>query len=410
MRVRILRPGAARAANIPLMHDQRAPGHSTAPAVGDAPPRILVVDDDDAGRRLVCISLEAAGFSVTGVASGEAALRAIAKKAPDVVVLDYEMPGLNGAEVCARIRASESLEISELPVIMLTAHTAEPDEIRCLEAGANDFVTKPVSRAVLQARIQTGLRLRAYARELEQWREVQEADLASARATQQAILPAKLPDFPGWQIEACHQPLIQVGGDIYGWELLRDGRWLFWLADGTGHGAAAALLTALTTHLFSKAAEGSSSPGEILDSVNHEFSRVAGGSTFMTAGCAALSANGEMHFASAGHPPLIVQRRGGAIESYSSERTLLGVGEKIGIADSMLHLADGDTAFIYTDGLYALKSKCGGHFGNEIVEQVLQNRPLGGDAIGDLMSRIAEQSDGSPADDDIAVIALRRIS
>ena len=72
--------------------------------------------------------------------------------------------------------------------------------------------------------------------------------------------------------------------------------------------------------------------------------------------------------------------------------------------------ADGDTAFIYTDGLYALKSKRGGRFGNEIVEQVLQNRPLGGDAIGDLMSRIAEQSDGSPADDDIAVIALRRIS
>jgi serine phosphatase RsbU (regulator of sigma subunit) len=94
--------------------------------------------------------------------------------------------------------------------------------------------------------------LRSYARDLEEWRKAQEADLASARVTQRAIIPAKFPDLPGWKFEARFEPLIQVGGDIYGWQKLPDGSWLVWLADGTGHGATAALLTVLTAHLFRK--------------------------------------------------------------------------------------------------------------------------------------------------------------
>src|SRR6188508_3145140 len=116
--------------------------------------KVLVVDDAADARRLFSRFLKAAGFSVKTAASGEEALQAIEKELPDIVMLDYEMPGLSGPQVCARIRASETVEIAELPVILVTAHTDEEEEIRCLKAGANDFVTKPVSRAVLQARIQ----------------------------------------------------------------------------------------------------------------------------------------------------------------------------------------------------------------------------------------------------------------
>lgn len=391
-----------------VMSDLRARTAETTRPEIPAHPEILIVDDDAGTRRLLSASLESAGFTVRTAASGEEALHAIGEKPPDVMVLDYEMPGLNGAEVCRRVRASEKVVIKELPVIMVTAHTAESEEIDCLEAGANDFVTKPVSRAVLQARIHTRLRLRAYARELERWREVQEADLAAARVTQQAIIPAALPELSGWKVEARFEPLIQVGGDIYGWEPQRDGQWLFWLADGTGHGTAAALLTALTAHLFHKASETLSSPAKILWSVNREFLRLAAGATFMTACCVVVATDGAMRFAGAGHPPLLVQRRDGSVEAFASERTMLGVGENPELHDVTLHLDRGETALLYTDGLYDRHGKSGGRFTHETMQQTLCLRPLGEDAIADLVARIDEQADETPTDDDLAVIALRR--
>jgi DNA-binding response OmpR family regulator len=385
------------------MHDRRA----TDPA-NSAPGKVLVVDDAADARRLFSRFLKAAGFSVKTAASGEEALRSIAKDPPDVVLLDYEMPGLNGPEVCARIRASQTAEVAGLPVILVTAHTDEEEEIRCLEAGANDFVTKPVSRAVLQARLQTQLRLRAYARDLEEWRKAQEADLAAAQVTQRAIIPARFPNLAGWKFEVRFEPLIQVGGDIYGWQKLPDGSWLVWLADGTGHGAAAALLTALTAQLFRKAAEESSCPGEILDSVNREFRPVVAGSTFITAACVVLNANGKVRCSGAGHPPILIQRRDGSCESYRSERAMLGMGAETGGEISCSDLVPGDTVLLYTDGLYSLRSKSGERFSHEIVEQVLQTRPLDAEAIADLKKRLADESDGTAVDDDLTAIVIHR--
>ena len=123
-------------------------------------------------------SLRGDGFEVSLARDGEEALAEIERDCPDVVVLDFEMPVLNGAAVCASLRRHKNDAVREVPVIMLTAHADEADEVACLEAGANDFVTKPASRAALSARIRTQLRLRALGNELRaqnaeltRWRE-----------------------------------------------------------------------------------------------------------------------------------------------------------------------------------------------------------------------------------------------
>jgi len=382
---------------------------SPTPAKTNKQPHILIVDDDAAARRLLTTSLKGVGFEVTIASRGAEALEIIQDNTPDIVLLDYEMPGLNGAEVCAWIRASTITLIKELPVIMFTAHTAETEEVGCLSAGANDFVTKPVSLSILQARIHTQLRLRAYALELEKWRESHEADLMSAKATQQAIVPHETPYVPGWEVEAHFEPLIQVGGDIYGWKELSDGRWMFWLADGTGHGVAAALITTLATHLFSSASELSTSPATILNLVNKEFIRVVGGNTFMTACCAVVEENGSMTFSSAGHPPLYVQRHDGRVDSYASKRTILGLVSNISITDFTIEMEKGDIAVFYTDGIYSMKSADGEPFSNEVVEEVLQKKLLNEDAPEDLIARIADIAKDASRDDDIAVITLRKV-
>ena len=257
---------------------------------------ILVVDDDAMSRRVLAQLLSAAGYNCRVSNDGSEALETIHTRPPSLLLLDFDMPGLNGAEVLRRLRSDEDPTVAQIPAIMLTAHGSEQSEVSCLQAGADDFVTKPVNASVLRARIETQLRLRSMRRQLEQqndelekWRRDLERDLAAARLTQQSLIPQKPLLLPGWQIATCYRPVIQVGGDIYGWLRMKDGRVLFWIADGTGHGAAAALLTTLAKLLFHHGSMDHDSPatldGRLWIMI---FAASSARRSFMTAMCVAL--------------------------------------------------------------------------------------------------------------------------
>src|SRR5436190_6035401 len=238
---------------------------------------ILVVDDDAMSRRVLAQLLSTAGYNCRVSRDGSEALQIIHAKPPALLLLDFDMPGLNGAEVVKRLRSDDDAAVSQVPAIMLTAHGSEQSEVSCLQAGADDFVTKPVNASVLRARIETQLRLRSMRQqveqqndELEKWRRDLERDLAAARLTQQSLIPQKPLVMPGWQVATCYRPVIQVGGDIYGWLRMKDGRILFWIADGTGHGAAAALLTTLAKLLFHYGSAEHNAPARVMEAVNDD--------------------------------------------------------------------------------------------------------------------------------------------
>ena len=128
---------------------------------------ILVVDDDAMSRRVLAQLLNAAGYNCSVCKDGTEALTAIHDKAPSVLLLDFDMPGINGAEVLRRLRSDGDPSVAQIPAIMLTAHGSEQSEVSCLQAGADDFVTKPVNSSVLRARIETQLRLHSMRRQLE---------------------------------------------------------------------------------------------------------------------------------------------------------------------------------------------------------------------------------------------------
>jgi two-component system alkaline phosphatase synthesis response regulator PhoP len=122
------------------------------------PASVLVVEDEENILELVTFNLKREGYKVTGVASGEEALAAARSKRPDLVVLDLMLPGIDGLEVCRRLRRDE--RTAEVPIIMLTARGEEADIVTGLELGADDYLTKPFSPKVLLARIRTVLRRR----------------------------------------------------------------------------------------------------------------------------------------------------------------------------------------------------------------------------------------------------------
>ncbi|AZO49934.1 MAG: response regulator [Mesorhizobium sp.] len=117
------------------------------------PHNILVADDDPHIREIICFALEKAGMRTQGVADGAAALQAIERRAPDLVVLDIGMPEMDGLEVCRRLR-----QRSDVPVLFLSARDEEIDRILGLEMGGDDYVTKPFSPRELVARVNVILR------------------------------------------------------------------------------------------------------------------------------------------------------------------------------------------------------------------------------------------------------------
>ncbi len=121
-----------------------------------APPRILVIDDEPQLRRLLDISLRAQGYDVVSAENGRDGLERLARHGADLVVLDIGLPDLDGHHVLARLR-----EWSQVPVIMLTVRAGEAEKVAALDAGANDYVTKPFGTQELMARVRVLLRQKA---------------------------------------------------------------------------------------------------------------------------------------------------------------------------------------------------------------------------------------------------------
>src|SRR5688572_4869737 len=126
---------------------------------------VLVVEDDEGQRVLLSGVLQREGYRVVAVGDGEAGLRAIARHNPQIVLLDLNLPGIDGYELCRRVRADP--ERATLPVIVLSANTSVRDMVDALDAGADDFISKPFQQAELMARLRSAIRLRRAITSLE---------------------------------------------------------------------------------------------------------------------------------------------------------------------------------------------------------------------------------------------------
>jgi len=272
---------------------------------------------------------------------------------------------------------------------------------------------------VLRARIETQLRLRSMRRqlerqndELEEWRRNLERDLAAARLTQQSLIPQKPPALSGWEVATCYRPVIQVGGDIYGWLRMKDGRILFWIADGTGHGAAAALLTTLAKLLFHHGSIEHDGPSSVMEAVNHDFRSIFGARSFMTAMCVALNpATGRASVVGAGHPPLLVVRHNGATESIASITPPLGLIEHREFTETAIDFEPGDAFLLYTDGLFRWTKDEQPRLTPQQLEKMLDPSASSAEALlKGILSQAAPNNGENALPDDLTALAVRRVA
>ena len=209
--------------------------------------RVLIVDDVKANVDMLVEALRG-DYKLSVALDGEAALRAVEKAAPDLLLLDIVMPGIDGYEVCRRLRADPATR--EIPIMFLSSLEDVQDKARGFELGANDYLTKPFEILEVKARVRSLLKAKAYADAI---RAAQERDLAIAREIQMGILPSDLASPSrglGLDVHATIEPARHVGGDLF--EVLRvsDDRLVVAVGDVCGKGIPAALFMAVTVTLL----------------------------------------------------------------------------------------------------------------------------------------------------------------
>jgi sigma-B regulation protein RsbU (phosphoserine phosphatase) len=226
---------------------------------------------------------------------------------------------------------------------------------------------------------------------------------------QQSLIPQKPLMLPGWQVATCYRPVIQVGGDIYGWLRMKDGRVLFWIADGTGHGAAAALLTTLAKLLFQHGLE-RDTPISVMETVNDDLRSIFGGRSFMTAMCVALDPEtGHAAIVGAGHPPLLIVHQDGTTQSVASAAPPLGLIKRPAFMETPVNVNPGDAFLLYTDGLLRWSKDERHRLTPQQLEKILDHSAPSAEALlKRILAQTAPDSTTQAAPDDLAAVAVRR--
>jgi sigma-B regulation protein RsbU (phosphoserine phosphatase) len=206
---------------------------------------ILVVDDTDFNRTLITAMLRQAGFRrIQHAVDGIDALQKIADELPDLVILDIVMPGLDGFEVCRRLRADP--QFADLPVLVQTALSNTEDRNKAFQLGTTDLITKPIDRNELLARVRIHLENRVLIQDLQLYRARLESELGMAREMYNHLLPTsslfdQISRDSGVRIRHHTAVSSELGGDLWGIIPLPDRRFGIYLLDMTGTGVSAAL-------------------------------------------------------------------------------------------------------------------------------------------------------------------------
>ena len=248
--------------------------------------RILVVDDEPQNIRLLQIRLQADGYTVLAANSGQEALELVQAEAPDLILLDIMMPGMNGFEVCQQLRAEEATQF--IPVVMVTALAEQEDRIRAIEAGADDFISKPFDSHEVLARVRSLVRIKKYHdaleqanRELRLHNERLDKELQMASEIQDSLMPQGITNLLGFRIVSHYTPAVVVGGDFFDlWEVER-GRLGVFISDVMGHGVSAAFITVFIKTIVEEMSVQTDDPGRLLKELNTRFTKMISSQQYM---------------------------------------------------------------------------------------------------------------------------------
>lgn len=373
---------------------------------------ILLVDDEPVNRQVFTNYLSLHNYSITQASNGLEALALLESGfKPDLILLDVMMPRLTGYEVTRQIR--ETWQANELPIVLLSAKNQVADLVVGLEAGANDYLTKPISKDELLARIKTHLNLQQL--KAENLRLATELDIT--RQLQQMLLPREreLASIKGLEIAGFMEPAEEVGGDYYD-VLKHNGSIKIGIGDVTGHGLESGVLmimvqTAVRTLLMNNETD----PTKFLNTINRTiYDNVQRMNSDKNLTLSLLDYQQGRLCLTGQHEEIIVVRADGGVERIDTIDLGFPIGLEAEIADFVaqthVQLYPEDVVVLYTDGITEAENLAGVLYGiDRLCEVVTLNRQGTAEqikraVIDDVRSHIGEQK----VYDDITLLVLKQ--
>ena len=370
--------------------------------------RVLIVDDARANLDILVEGLKG-DHKLSLALNGETALQAVARNPPDLVLLDIVMPGLDGYEVCRRMR--EMPETAEVPIMFLSSLEEVKDKTRGFEVGANDYLTKPFEMLEVKARVRSLLKAKAYN---DAVKEQLAADLRVARKIQMGMLPQDFSKF-----ERAHQvhfgavlePAREVGGDLYGVCSAGPERLMIFLGDVSGKGIPASMFMVRAVSLVRLLAREIAEPERILSRLNDELSADNPSCMFVTFLCAVFEpASGRLILANGGHCHPVLLSPGEAPRWLQGKLgTALGLEEGMPFEQMAVTLRPGDAVVFYTDGVTEAFNPARQLYGNErLLAEAGSLNGLSAEATSaGLLAKVRAFAGTEPQSDDIAILTFK---
>ena len=361
-------------------------------SAGRAPERpvqtVLIVDDEPVTRLRLATRLKRIGYRVLEAHDGKTGLEVLRRERPDLTILDWLMPEMDGPMFCEQVRRDPALLSSQ--ILMMTTQDQPEHLAEGLGRGADDFLSKSASPFELAARVHAGLRTAMLIRSLEQaTAEIQrkqavlEHELRSAAQYVESLLPTPGLLIPGVRMAHVYRPALQLGGDLFNIVRWSEHQIGLYLLDASGHGVSPALRSAsLSTFLRGdnlKTHVRTTDPGAILTEANQLFPLTEDGHYFTI-----IFVRLDLHartlaYATAGHQGAMVHRRTGEVVWLTSPALPLGFDPSHRYATVEVPVAIGDRLYLLSDGLYEAPSPAGELWGPARLQRTigeLEHRPL----------------------------------
>ncbi len=368
----------------------RAPGKDLSDAL------IFAVDDEPVNLLLLEDIIEER-YQVKTFSSAAECLQQIKYESPDLILLDINMPGMNGFELCQQLKADS--KTSEIPIVFLTAMLSSEDERKGLQLGAVDYITKPFTESILLARIETHLKLARTSKFLKQEHEYIEQIITAMRYDAR---------FDQRHVKKIFSSVDKANGDISLSACNGVNQQHLMVGDFTGHGLTAAIAGPLVSSLFYSNIGLGRSSLEVLQSINHELFNKLPAQKFLAANYAKWDqANQKIYIYNFAMLPALLVKANGEIISVPSSSLPLGVVEELPLQmPAPLPFVEGDKLYLFTDGLVEAQNMAGEQFSLERLKDSISRMKQQDDGLEMLLDELSEFSEGVDFFDDITIVEL----
>jgi CheY-like chemotaxis protein len=387
-------------------------------------PRIMIVDDTPVNLELLHKLLSAHGYQTAAFTSGELAWQALETSAPDLILLDINMPGMNGYELCGRIKKRDDLK--DIPVIFLSGMNEMVNKLNAFHTGGVDYITKPFQGEEVLIRVKTHLKIRQQQRQLkenfdalqkleqtlEESLETLKKDEEAGRMVQFKLLPKNGVMLGSYEFTHFLKPSMYMSGDFLDYFELDDKYAVFYFADVSGHGAASAFITFLMksfigsfrTSYLKKIDRVIIDPAELLGRFNQSLIE-ENLDKFITLffGVLDKSAN-KLIFANGGHFPMPFLCSAESSRQIIQKSIPIGMFENSVYSNLVIDLPEEFSFMIFSDGALEIIPD------DNIVKQLEFLEQLAGTVNGDITNVIRSLKLDMPESllDDVTIMLITR--